>query len=314
MLVGARDAAINARALVGSVVGGARIEPLLLTDGRFALPAEVLTDPAFAAAVSTLSGWSTETPATSDYVVMPTPNTFNAMVNGKTMYHSGRPSSLTMPASNVLRFELRVNDFGASVDSANRNRRSELVANGPGRGIGAGTVWSSFCFILGDHLGLSAVRSGMFGLVHQWHSVDTSVGRSPVLNVDCSNNVFTIRTRSSVGADAGNPSGTETIHYSAAVPAKGAKTYVVLQATFGSSGHLNAWVNGSQVVNVDTPIGYYTDLTDGSGRTELGYPHWGLYTRNQSETDIVYIANPEWGTTDLSGRIASPLSVPDLTW
>ena len=87
-----------------------------------------------------------------------------------------------------------------------------------------------------------------------------------------------------------------------------------MQATFGENGHLNTWINGSQVVDTDTPIGYFTDLTDGSGRTILGYPQFGLYTANQPDTDIVYHANPEWGTSDLSARISAPLSVPDLNW
>jgi hypothetical protein len=314
MLIGDRQSAVNARALINA--GRARLEPRLLTDGTYALPEEVRTDPAYTAAVSTISSWSTGTPDLSAYVPIPDPVTlapeFLVQVNNKLMYHGGRQGSLTMPDPAVFRFQIQANDFAASTDSANQNRRSELIAAGPNRGIGASTAWSAFCLILGDHPGLTKVRSGPLGLVNQWHSVDTSIARSPVLGVDCSNNVMSILTRSSASLSGGD--GVAVTRYSTSIPVKGGKTYFVLQATFGSSGHLNAWINGTQVVNVDCPIGYYTDLTDGSGRTELGYPHWGLYTRNQSETDIVYIANPEWGTVDLSSRISAPLAVPDLTW
>lgn len=316
MIVGGRDSAINARALVHSDYGGNRLWPLLLSDGTFALPPEVQTDPKYAAAVATLAGWLTATPLPGDYIPASSgsPQAFRMMVDGKYMHHSGRTESLTMPDPAVFRFEARVNDFqGFSGDSANQNRRSELVADGSDRGIGVGTLWSAFCLILGDHDGLSKVRSGPLGLVHQWHSVDIGIGRGPVLFVDCSNNVMAIRTASSASLDAGQ-NGIAVTRYSTSIPAKGTKTYFVFQATFGQTGHLNAWVNGTQVVNADTPIGYYNDLTDGSGRTELGYPHWGLYTRNQSETDVVYIANPEWGTGSLSARISTPLAVPDLTW
>lgn len=116
------------------------------------------------------------------------------------------------------------------------------------------TVWSSFCVILGDTPGLTKARASSLGAVHQWHIVDTNTGRSPVLHVDCSNNLLQIVTRSSAALDAGL-NGNTVIRYSTAMPATGVKTHVVLQATMGASGHLNAWVNGTQVVNVDCPIG-----------------------------------------------------------
>lgn len=321
MIVGSRDDAVNAAALVSSEYGGVRLDPRLLNDGTYALPAAVLTDPDYAAAASVLADWVTTTPLSSDYTTLPfVESAVRPMiipVNGKLMYRGGRRSALTMPDPNVFRFEVRPNDFAGQYDSDNQKRRSEIVSAASSTdGVGNGaTVWSAFCLVLGDYPGLSEVTTNFQGYVHQWHSVDTNVGRSPGLCVDVSNNTMRIQTRSSaaLGGSSGF-NGVPVNHTSTAIPAKGTKTYFVFQATFGQTGHLNAWVNGSQVVNADTPIGYYADLTDGSGRTILGYPHWGLYAKNQPTTDVVYIANPEWGTGDLSARIATPLTVPDLTW
>lgn len=320
MKVGSRQGAVNARALVSSAVGGVRVEPRPLTDGRFALPDMVFTNPAYAAALPALGDWATETPAAADYLAVPASNgdsRFYVKVGPDWFWCVSRRAGLTMPASDVFRFEVRTNDFGYVDDSPNAKRRNEIIlANGESAGVHSGdTIWSAFCLIMGDHPGLSEVTSNFQGYVHQWHSVDTTVGRSPGLCVDVSNNTMRIQTRSSAAlGGASGFNGVPTNHYTTDIPAKGVKTYFVLQATWGQTGHLNAWVNGTQVVNGDTPIGYYDDLTDGSGRTVLGYPHWGLYAKNQPKTDIVYIANPEWGASDLSARIAAPLPVPDVIW
>lgn len=322
MIVGSRDSAVNARAAIAALrpwslqeSGGIRLSPLLLTDGSYALPAEIASNARFAAALPFIAGWATATPAPSDYVPQISGQLtaqLELLVNGKTMRHVGRPAGLTMPASNVFRFETHVNDFAGTFDSNNANRRCEIVSDDPAtRGVGAGTLWSSFCVILGNTPGLTKTRSGPLGAVHQWHSVDTSIGRSPPFHIDCSNNVMQIITRSSASVD-GNSNGLAVQQYLGTIPAKGVRAFFVVQGTTGASGHLNVWMNGTQIVNVDTPIGYYTDLTDGSGRTELAYPHWGLYTRNQGETDVVCIANPEWGTASLSARVDTPLSVPEF--
>lgn len=287
--------------------------PALLRDGRFALPPEVLNDRAYATASDILEKWKLETVSRDDYVG--TDENFLLRVDGRTMRQAGRPASLSMPHPDVFRFEVREDDFAGPYDSESDSRRSEIVAN-QRDGVGEGTVWSSFCLVLGSTPGLSEAGRG---IVHQWHSVDRDVGRTPVLFVDVADSRLTIRTCSSARLYGDKAEGTQSpengisvVHHSAGVPADGEKTYITLQATFGDEGHLNAWVNGERVVDADTPIGYYGDLDDGSGRTILGYPHWGLYTTNRPETNVVYIANPEWGTDSLRGRIGSPLPVPDL--
>jgi len=277
----------------------------------------VKTDPAYSAAHLLLGTWQTITDPIYKTIAGDEDHPrFDLVVDGKTVNHAGPPNSLRMPASNVFQMTVAANSFAGSYDQRNGNRRSEIAAIGPDKSVGTGVgemAWTAFCIVLGDHPSLTAVRSGAFGIVHQWHSVEYGLGRSPIVTVSCFNNELSIRTRSSVGATTGNPSGTEITHYSTVIPAKGIKTFFVLQITFGEAGHINAWINGTQVVNQDAPIGYYADLVVDPSR-KLGYPQWGLYCRNYPETNVVYIANPEWGVASLSDRIAAPLPVPDLTW
>lgn len=288
--------------------------PALLKDGSYALPVQVLKDQAYSGVEDILSTWTLADVGRGDYV--DTDHEFHLGVDGKVMRQAGRPASLTMPGPDVFRFEVRADDFAGPYDSASGSRRSELVARQQD-GVGEGTVWASFCLVLGSIPGLSTAGRG---IVHQWHSVDRDVGRTPVLFVDVANSQLTVRTCSSArlyGDRAADPSAAENgisvTHFASDVPAEGAETYITLKATFGEAGHLNAWINGEQVVDEDTPIGYYDDLRDGSGRSILGYPHWGLYTTNRRETQVVHIANPEWGADSLSQRVTAPRPV-DIGW
>lgn len=314
MLVGPLDQAVNIRALQCATSDDTCSNPRLLVDGRYALPVGALGDPKYSASEKILSGWSVKDIDSTDYDSEAADSSdFLFSVDNRLMRHGGRPSSLTMPGTGVFRFEVHADDFAGPYDTASGSRRSEIISRRQD-GIGEETVWSSFCLILGSTPGLS--QSGR-GIVHQWHSSDIDVGRTPGLFIDVANSKFTIRTCSSAnlyGGKAAGPlqrpeSGMQTVHFSTETPEVGARTFITLQATFGKNGHLNAWINGAQVVDTDTPIGYYDDLADNSGRTILGYPHWGLYTLNQPEVEEVYIANPEWGKNSLSDRIDNPLPV-----
>lgn len=320
MLVGSRQDAVNVHALISGDYGGVRLSPRLLNDGRYAVPSETLVDPEYIDAIPLLSRWSEESLSDEDYAFVP-PREGSPLyieVDSKLAWQSGRRSSLTMPTLDMFRFEVRANDFSGPADSRNGNRRSEIVFE-RNQGVGNGAIaWSAFCFILGDTPGLAETTHG---IVHQWHSHDLDVSRSPVLSINAASDGLKIRTCSSAHLYGGSGSGTRhpengifTVHHTSDLPARGVENYVVIQCLFGESGHLNTWLNGDQVVDADAPIGYYTDLSDGSGRSILGYPQWGLYTKNQPYTDIAYICNIEWGTNSLLSRAASPLDVPDVAW
>lgn len=319
MLIGPLDQAVNARALLCDAANSTCLYPRLLLDGNFAVPEGVLTDLKYAAAADIFSNWRSEDVHQDDYrstSAASNSSDFVFLADGKLMRQAGRPASLTMPNPNSFRFEVRSNDFAGSYDKKYGNRRSEIVSQ-QSDGIGEETIWTAFCSVLGSVPGLVDAQHA---IIHQWHSSDKGIGRPPVLYIDISKGRFKISTRSSsslYGTAAPHnerpENGIPVVHYAADIPRLWEKTYVVLQATFGPNGHLNAWINGDKVVDADTPIGYYNDLTNGSGRTILGYPHWGLYTTNQPSTDVVYLVNPEWSTSILIDRIAAPLPVPGLS-
>jgi hypothetical protein len=81
---------------------------------------------------------------------------------------------------------------------------------------------------------------------------------------------------------------------------------MVISGLLGQSGHITVWLDGTQIVNADAPIGYYND--DGGARA-LAYPHWGLHQTNVDAPSVIYHANMEWGTADLSSRVDTPLPV-----
>ena len=313
MIVGSRQDAVNAAALVSANYGGARLAPRLLTDGRYALPESVLTDPECSDAHSLLSDWDIE--SSPDFRSTPALRSDVRLVlsvDGKLLYQTGRRGSITMPAPDVFRFELQPNDFAGEYDygwDGGINKR-HCKLEGTDTAGANDVIWQSFCMVLGDTPGFA---SAQWANITGWHSVDHGEARSGLLQVECDGGVLEIFTRSSASTYPSTGNGIPVVHYSTTIPAKGVKTYIVLQATFGEEGHLNAWINGSQVVDADTPIGYYGDLVE-HPEADLGYPHYGSYTDNLPSTEVVYLANIEWGTDDLSDRITSPLSVPDLTW
>lgn len=322
MLVGPLDEAVNAAALVAGSHGGARLTPRLLTDGRYALPESVLTDAECAAAHPIVSEWDVESPSSSDFVApgagYPAEAPIIVKIGDVSMSPAGRRGSVTMPDVGVFRFEVQPNDFAGPFDygwpefGGVNKRRSQLLAFGPDRAAGTGdgeTLWQSFCFILGDTPGYA---NSSFARIISWHSVDYGTARSGILGIDAAGGELDIYTRSSASTWPETGNGIPVDHYTTTIPNKGEKTHVVLQATFGEEGHLNVWINGSQVVDDDTPIGYYDDLVAHPG-ADMGWPEIGAYLENLPTTEVVYVANMEWGA-DLSDRITSPLSVPDLTW
>lgn len=315
MLVGTLEQAINVRAATCDAPGDACVSPRLLMNGTYALPESLLRSTQSAMATELLSKWTAGGVTVSDYrstEEFGDDQQFVFQVDQKLVRHAGRPSSLTMPSPGLFRFEVRGNDFAGPYDAKNGNRRSEIVSS-QRNGVGSGTIWTSFGLVLG---GIPALAGSSNAIVHQWHSSDIGIGRSPVLFVDIAGDELKLCTCSSAllygtSATGKRPpeDGVPVIQYRSGLPAEGDMTHFVIQATFGEYGHLKVWLDGNPIVDVDTPIGYFTDLNDGSGRSILGYPHWGLYTTNQMETDVIYIANPEWGPSDLSTRIDHPLSI-----
>jgi hypothetical protein len=231
-------------------------------------------------------------------------DTLDLTIDSKPMYLAAPPApyAFSIPAPSVYRFELHANDFASRVDSRLGNRRSELISEGDRYGSGV-TLWTSFSFVVGPSHGPFDVARG-HNIIHQWHSVDTAAeGRSPVVDVELVDGKLEIVTRSDATDDNGV---TEVVRYSATRPPDGVVHNMVISGLLGQSGHVNVWLDGTQIVNTNAPIGYYND--DGGARA-LAYPHWGLYQSKTDAPTVIYHANLEWGTTDLSARVNTPLAV-----
>lgn len=208
--------------------------------------------------------------------------------------------AFSMPASDVYRFEVRKNDFGWGGDNKANNRRSELVSEGD-RYYSGETLWSSFSFVVGPDHEPFDTEGPYHNIIHQWHSVDTASGRSPVFTIELRNGDLAVSTRSDDEV-SGSHDG-HVAHYSATRPTDGIVHNVVVSGLLGSDGHLDVWLDGRRIVDEDTAIGYYND--DGA----LAYPHWGIYQKNVDDPTVVYHANIEWGLEELSARVARPLDV-----
>lgn len=214
------------------------------------------------------------------------------------------PYAFGIPAENVYRFEVHKNDFGWSGDSKNVKRRSELISRGKRYSAGE-TLWTSFSFVVGPwHAPFDGETKQ--NIIHQWHSVDTTENRGPVVRVELIHGNLEIRTQSDAG-------GGSIVRYRAIRPPDGVVHHMVIAGLLGQPGKIRAWLNGKQIVNAEVPIGYYGD--DGGDRA-LAYPHWGLYQTNVKAPTVIFHANMEWGTTDLSERIGAPTPVttPPQGW
>jgi hypothetical protein len=213
------------------------------------------------------------------------------------LYAAPVPYAFANPAANVYRFEVHKNDFGWSGDSKNAKRRAELISSGDKYGSGE-NLWTSFSFVVGpSHDPFDGGSEQNF--IHQWHSVDTTENRAPVVRVELVHGNLEIRTQS----DASSKS---VVRYRAVRPPDGEVHNVVISGLLGKSGHIKAWLDGTQIVNTDASIGYYND--DG-GERDLAYPQWGLYQSNVDSPAVIYHANLAWGTTDLSARVDAPPAV-----
>lgn len=276
------------------------LAPVLLTDGRFGVSDAALTDPRVAQYRHLLKQGAIEDQSTLTFLPS---DPYKITLSGRECYLSAAATAhaFGIPATNVYRFEIHRGESGYSGDAANGNRRAELVAGATSADrYGSGeTLWVSFSFVVGPaHATFDT--GGTLQLLHQWHSVDSGTARSPVLGVSVDGGNLRVYTRSdSTGSTAQN-------HYTVARPTDGVVHNVVISGLLGASGHLNVWLDGAQVVNVNTPIGYYND---DAGARDLAYTHFGMYQNNSVDPTVVFIANPEWGTTDLSARVASPLAV-----
>jgi hypothetical protein len=286
----------------------AQLRPRRLSDGRYALPEAVLTDPRHTRWRSLLKQGSIE--AVGGLTFTPPVNgaDYSVSVDGKEMYlQVGAipetygmpvPDLFDIPAANLYRFEAHQNRGDPTAGDRFHNRRRVELIQMESDGYGDGdTVWTSWSTVLTD------ARAGFVGengtLIHQWHGSNSSSGPGPVFWITLRGGDLEVHTRSDIDAWVAHE------HYSQPfAPATGTPVNFVVSGLLGGSGHLNVWMDGVQIVNVDTPIGGYIEALP-----TLAFTQFGVYMDNIASVDVLYHANVEYGLTDLSARIASPVSV-----
>lgn len=283
------------------------LRPLLLTDGRYGIPDNVLNDPRQAHVRAILRQGTIVADNSVTLVASADQNYTLITVDGKNLYlgfatgfnwerawpypHHG---PLTVVAPHLYRFEARYNDDHLSYDWENNRRRVELAqpdTTGPQMGQ---TWWTAWSTILPDER--TALNGPNGTLIHQWFKT----GSGPFVYVTIDAGQLALATRSNAGV--------YTTRYNAAFnPATGTPQNFVMRGVLGEAGHLDVWWNGNQVLNLDVPLGFW----DVPSPNDPAYLHIasGIYQQNVTERCVLYLANLEFGTADLSARIASPLAV-----
>jgi hypothetical protein len=269
------------------------IRPRLLVDGRLGVSEQVLVDPYHAHVRSYLEAGE----------VAASPPAFSVLegdcgvVDGKVIRVAADDQAWSLvPTASGHRFEVRASDIGLRSDPANA-QRSELVGR-PDQFKAGDEVWQSFTSEINVADGFAQVITGApnWGLIAQWHSIDTTVGRSPVLGFDYGNNAFRVVTRSD--AEYSNGVAVEKVRFSDTLPV-GSVNYVC-RFVLGQAGELQVWRNGVEIVSIECPIGYYNDVGN------LAYLQWGIYRKSSTLPAAVTTSNMRWGLTDLSEKILSP--------
>lgn len=274
------------------------LQPRLLTDGRYALPEYLVSDPAFQSKVAALRAGTIMSLSEADYVA---DTRLGIIVNGQGHFLAldRKPWTFTVVAANVHRFELRQGDQGYDESSPERLHRAEIIAaDVPNHGT---ELWQAYSLKLGA--GPAFTVDGQC-YANQWHGYDADVGysRAPPLSFDYGNDMFRIWSRSDADIDPDTLWGVSVLQYQAASPTRDVYSNIVINVKFASSGFLRVWINGVQVVNYTGPIGYYLDAHG-------AYPQWGIYARQAPNCPVMTYANMEHGTADLTDRILNPLPI-----
>lgn len=203
------------------------------------------------------------------------------------------------------RFEVRPGDHYA-LDPTDRER-AEFTGHTGGNVPFEQFVWVSFAIRVPAESELSPKKdiNIAFGQFHQEPDANDDSAPVPFLQLFQGNN-FSIVTRSSTQNPLVNPPAPLAVtRYAEANFPRDQWVYFVHKLRFSrtGNGYIQTWRNGVEVVPGTTiPLGY----------NDVIGPWWkyGIYRVSTHETTIVDFANVEFGTSDLSGRIAHPPPIP----
>lgn len=277
---------------------GYLIIPRLTADGRSAVSTNVVGKSSYSdldsvflrSSIETVADWCSSLEAVTT-------------LDNKPVYLSNvkKQYAVSEVQPNIFRFEVHENDYATSNDLKNGNRRSEIVPLKTNGWASGDTLWMAFSVVRGPSptMMLTDVPS-RFGYCMQIHSGVS--GMPPVCVLNYAQGLLRVFTMSDASP------GQFMVRHSQAIPEVGVIKNFVFAATLGESGHLSAWIDGVLSIDLDCPIGFYLSQSG-----SLGHPQYGFYTKNWNTVDTVYLANIEWGSESLLGRVLSPTPVANLS-
>lgn len=293
------------------------LNPNELNDGRWVVSVNAKTDPLYAPVWSVLSDGSEEAVSTSDYVSVAGASAFRPKIGGLPVFLASdtKAHSLQMPADNRLDFELHPSDQGYPTDPVQVRHRSEVIAQQTfAFGI---DLWVSWSFRINQYGGLDV--PGNYSICGQWHMSDVDrPGRPPPFSFNFSNGKLQIFATSDSDVDDDGNGVFKTRYTAPSKFGEGQWRSIVAKVKMGLSGSADVWVDGVSAYSASIPIGYYNDAVP------TVYPELGIYAGDVNHPDVlaagsqdmmrsavskVSYANIEWGSADLTDRIATPLAV-----
>jgi hypothetical protein len=212
----------------------------------------------------------------------------------------------------VFRFEVRSGDRWVEEqgDVSDGRERSEVYGFSEENGsVVANDLWMSFSMLI-EKGAANRSLSSLYCSLMQIHSAPNEsdpLDVSPPIMLDYLGDRLRLRTlHSSQSPVITNPSPQVDRYTMPDVP-RGVWINFVFRTRFSqtSAGQLQLWVNGTSTVNLSgINIGYV-------GRS--AYPKFGIYRNNglSQQPLAVRFCNMEFGIANLTGRILTPLAIPD---
>jgi hypothetical protein len=222
--------------------------------------------------------------------------------------NAGRQWSALIRGNRYARFEVRDGDIVSfDVGGADLKNRSEaFIPNDTGltQFPYGSAVWLSFALRVPSWTSLTPIDPMPVGQaanlgVAQMHGPSSS---SPPWSLVLRPSGDLVMMSS--GNWAGGSSGSESTRATISSLTRDTWHQFVFSLTFNNAanGHVDAWRNGSSFFSADVLMGY-------NAAADL-YMKVGTYRHNMTGVSVLEYANVECGTTDLTGRVATPLALP----
>jgi hypothetical protein len=290
------------QAMIVRGIGNRRqvLNPRYMTAGTFAVSENALTDPAFSEAWETLESGTISTPVNGDFPSAAPDRNADIFVSGQPyqVQADRKPWAFNVLGDNHYRFELRYGDQGFAGDTPDKHRVELYALNRVNNNT---DIWMSYSMMIEE--GPENIMDWM--ALGQWHptadanDIDASAS---IANFLYGEDLRIITRYDTAATTTVNPAGTQRYTYQ---PTRGSWDNFVFRTKFHhTSGELDIWKNGVQIVNL-------TGIGMGYNDTLGPYYKFGIYGDATKVGSVIAVrfANMEWGTSSLSARVTTPLEI-----